>query len=377
MRAAGRTRSVIDQCATGSLSERKASCRAGSNIAFIKYWGVVDGTTSAASGQQLVVSDDLNIPLNNSISMTLADAHTTTTVAWDNSADLPTDRISIDGVQLQGAPAERIGAHLDRLRALAGVSDRAHVVSNNNFPMASGIASSASGFAALTVAAAAALGLQLDAAQLSAVARQGSGSASRSLFGGFVEWERGWGEGESFTCPDATVLDSRSVAHQMYDEGHWALRDIIAIVSAGAKKVSSSSGHRLAATSPFNAARTECVSEWLATVRRAIAARDISLLGPILEADALAMHGVMMTSAPTLLYWQPGTLEVLHAVRAWREEEGVPVYFTIDAGPNVHLICEADTAAEVERRLRALPAVRRVLASGPGTGPQLLDGHLF
>ena len=368
---------MIDQCATGSLSERKASCRAGSNIAFIKYWGVVDGTTSAASGQQLVVSDDLNIPLNNSISMTLADAHTTTTVAWDNSADLPTDRISIDGVQLHGAPAERIGAHLDRLRALAGVSERAHVVSNNNFPMASGIASSASGFAALTVAAAAALGLQLDAAQLSAVARQGSGSASRSLFGGFVEWERGWGEGESFTCPDATVLDSRSVAHQMYDEGHWALRDVIAIVSAGAKKVSSSSGHRLAATSPFNAARTQYVSEWLATVRRAIAERDLSLLGPILEADALAMHGVMMTSAPSLLYWQPGTLEVLHAVRTWREEEGVPVYFTIDAGPNVHLICEAEDAAEVERRLRGLAAVGRVLSSGPGAGPQLLDGHLF
>ena len=89
------------------------------------------------------------------------------------------------------------------------------------------------------------------------------------------------------------------------------------------------------------------------------------------------MHGVMMTSAPSLLYWQPGTLEVLQAVRAWREEEGVPVYFTIDAGPNVHLICEAETAAEVERRLRGLAAVRRVLSSGPGAGPQLLEEHLF
>ena len=266
---------------------------------------------------------------------------------------------------------------------------KARVVSNNNFPMASGIASSASGFAALTVAASAALGLRLDATQLSAVARQASGSASRSLFGGFVEWERGGGEGESeeergeregesLLSPHSTFLDSGSVAHQMHDEEHWALRDVIAIVSAGAKRVSSSSGHRLAATSPFNAARTQCVSEWLATVRRAIAERDFSLLGPVLEADALAMHGVMMTSAPSLLYWQPGTLEVLHAVRAWREEEGVPVYFTIDAGPNVHLICEAEeTAAEVERRLRPLPAVRRVLTSGPGGGPQLLDGHLF
>ena len=379
---------MIVQCAASSFFEGKASCRAGSNIAFIKYWGVADAATSVASGQRPVVNEDLNIPLNNSISMTLADAHTTTTVAWDNSANLPTDRIVIDGVQLQGAPAERIVAHIDRLRALAGVYHKARVVSNNNFPMASGIASSASGFAALTVAASAALGLQLDATQLSAVARQASGSASRSLFGGFVEWERGWGqgaseeergerEGESLLSPHSTFLDSRSVAHQMHDEDHWALRDVIAIVSTAAKRVSSSSGHRLAATSPFNAARTQCVSEWLATVRRAIAERDFSLLGPVLEADALAMHAVMMTSAPSLLYWQAGTLEVLHAVRAWREEEGVPVYFTIDAGPNVHLICEADTAAEVERRLRGLAAVRRVLTSGPGPGPRLLDGHLF
>ena len=348
--------------ATGSLSERKATCRAGSNIAFIKYWGVADGV------------EDVNIPLNNSISMTLADAHTTTTVAWDDSACLPEDTVVIDGVQLEGAPAERVVAHLDRLRALAGVSDRARVVSNNNFPMASGIASSASGFAALTVAGAAALGLRLDATRLSAVARQGSGSASRSLFGGFVEWERGWGREKS---ESSSLLDSRSVAHQIHDEEYWALRDVIAIVSTGAKRVSSSGGHRLAATSPFNAARTACVGAWLETVRRAIAARDFSLLGPVLEADALAMHAVMMTSAPSLLYWQPGTLEVLQAVRAWREDEGVPVYFTIDAGPNVHLMCEADAAAEVERRVGALPAVQRVLTSGPGTGPQLLDGHLF
>ncbi len=353
---------MIGRRATGSLSERKATCRAGSNIAFIKYWGVADG------------AEDLNIPLNNSISMTLADAHTTTTVAWDDSGCLPEDTIVIDGVQLDGAPAERVVAHLDRLRALAGVSDRARVVSNNNFPMASGIASSASGFAALTVAGAAALGLRLDATRLSAVARQGSGSASRSLFGGFVEWERGWEREESVSN---SLLDSRSVAHQIHDDEHWALRDVIAIVSTGAKRVSSSGGHLLAATSPFNAARTACVGAWLETVRRAIAARDFSLLGPVLEADALAMHAVMMTSAPSLLYWQPGTLEVLQAVRAWREEEGVPVYFTIDAGPNVHLMCEADSADEVERRVGALPAVQRVLTSGPGTGPQLLDGHLF
>ncbi len=376
---------MIGGRATRSLFERKATCRAGSNIAFIKYWGGAEVATVQAGDQPPVRGEGLNIPLNNSISMTLADAHTTTTVAWEDSANLPEDTVAIDGVQLKGSAAERVVAHLDRLRALAGVSDKARVVSRNNFPMASGIASSASGFAALTVAGAAALGLRLDATRLSAVARRGSGSASRSLFGGVVEWERGWGRGESeggsggapFLRLDSALLDSRSVAHQMYDERHWALRDVIAIVSAGAKRVSSSSGHRLAATSPLNAARTACVGAWLETVRRAIAERDISLLGPVLEADALAMHGVMMTSEPSLLYWQPGTLEVLHAARAWREEEGVPVYFTIDAGPNVHLICEADAAAEVERRVSALPAVRRVLTSGPGAGPELLDGHLF
>ncbi len=376
---------MIGGSSTGALPERKATCRAGSNIAFIKYWGVAKVATGQTGDQPPVHGEGLNIPLNNSISMTLADAHTTTTVAWEDSANLTEDTVAIDGVQLKGSAADRVVAHLDRLRALAGVSDKARVVSRNNFPMASGIASSASGFAALTVAGAAALGLRLDATRLSAVARQGSGSASRSLFGGFVEWDRGWGRGESegerggapLLRLDSALLDSRSVAHQMYDERHWALRDVIAIVSAGAKRVSSSSGHRLAATSPLNAARTERVGAWLETVRRAVGERDISLLGPVLEADALAMHGVMMTSEPSLLYWQPGTLEVLHAARAWREAEGVPVYFTIDAGPNVHLICEADAAAEVERRVSALPAVQRVLTSGPGTGPELLDGHLF
>ncbi len=338
------------EAATEGAPPRKATCRAGSNIAFIKYWGVADPA--------------LNIPLNNSISMTLADAHTTTTVAWDDSARLETDAITIDGAQLQGAPAARIVEHLDRLRGLAGVNYKARVVSRNNFPMASGIASSASGFAALTVAGAAALDLTLDAAQLSALARQASGSASRSLFGGFVEWERGRSH-------------STSVASQMYSENHWPLRDLIAIVSTSAKHTSSSDGHRLAATSPFTAARTQHVDEWLASVRRAVAARDLALLGLVLELDALAMHGVMMSSSPSLLYWQPGTLEVLHAVRAWREAEGVQVYFTIDAGPNVHLICEAETAPAVERRLRALPAVERVITSGPGQGPRQLVTHLF
>jgi len=327
----------------------KATAVAGSNIAFIKYWGVAD--------------EAINLPLNNSISMTLADAFTTTTVAWWPEDQADADSITLDGVRLEKLPAERIVRHLDRLRALAGVAQRATVVSVNNFPMAAGIASSASGFAALTVAGCAALGLELDATHLSALARRGSGSASRSLFGGFVEWEQG--------SDDAT-----SVAHQLHPADHWPLMDVVAVVSARAKTVSSARGHSFAITSPLNDGRIASLPCALGEVRDAIALRDIRLLGPIIERDALAMHGVMMTGTPSLFYWQPETLAVIHAVRHWRAG-GLPVYFTIDAGPNVHMICEAAHAAEVGARALALPGVERVIASGPGPAPVLLAHHLF
>ncbi len=247
---------------------------------------------------------------------------------------------------------------------LANASYRARVVSQNNFPMASGIASSASGFAALTVAGCAALGLDLTPTQLSALARRGSGSASRSILGGYVEWEKG--------RDDAT-----SAARQIQPADHWDLLDIVAIVSAAEKAVSSESGHLLAVSSPFNMARIDHIDALLLEVRSAIATRDIQRLGVAIERDALAMHAVMMTSTPSLLYWQPGTLEVMQAVRQWREQDKLPVYFTIDAGPNVHLICESTYRATVADRLRTLQSVQQVLISKPGPGPILLDSHLF
>jgi len=327
-----------------------ATARVGSNIAFIKYWGVADAS--------------LNIPLSNSISMTLADAHTTTTVAWDDTGTLDTDVFVLDGVRQSAARSQRLTRHLDILRGLAGVTWRAWVTSQNNFPTASGIASSASGFAALTVAGCAALGLELDNTRLSAIARRSSGSASRSLFGGFVEWEQG-------------TSDTDSVAVPLHGPEHWDLRDVVAIVSSEEKKLSSAGGHLLAKSSPLLDGRIAHVDGWLAETRQAIAEREIHRLGPVIELDALAMHSVMMTSTPSLLYWQPGTLEILQAVRRWREEESLAVYFTIDAGPNVHLICEAETAAVVETRLTSLPSVERVIVSRPGPGPQLLDEHLI
>jgi diphosphomevalonate decarboxylase len=331
-------------------SALRATARAGSNIAFIKYWGVADAA--------------LNLPLSNSLSMTLADAYTTTSVEWDTRGVMAGDEVTIDGKLLANKQAERISRHLERIRVLASVSYRARVVSQNNFPMASGIASSASGFAALTVAACSALGLERTPAQLSAIARRGSGSAARSLFGGFVEWEKG--------RDDAT-----SIARQVQPPDYWELLDIVAIVSAAEKAVSSESGHLLAVSSPFNMARIDQVELALTEARSAIATRDLPRLGVVIERDALAMHAVMMTSTPSLLYWQPGTLEILQAVRQWREQEKIEVYFTIDAGPNVHLICEAAQRGAVTDRLRTLPHVQQVLVSKPGGGPILLDTHLF
>ena len=322
-----------------------ATVRVGSNIAFIKYWGVADAR--------------LNLPLNNSISMTLAAAHTTTTVSWDDNGRQREDEITLDGERLAARAAQRLVAHLDRLRALARVDYRATVVSENNFPMASGIASSASGFAALTVAGCRALGLDLDPTRLSAMARRGSGSVSRSLFGGFVEWEKG-------------LDDATSVARQLYTEEHWVLYDVVAVVSSAAKHVSSASGHTLAATSPLNDCRIASLDAALREVRQAITLRDISQLGPVIEQDALAMHGVMMTSHPSLLYWQPETLTIMQAARAWREHDGLVAYFTIDAGPNVHLICEQESVDAVVERLDALPGVQRVIVSPPGPGPQVV-----
>ncbi|MEX1018263.1 MAG: diphosphomevalonate decarboxylase, partial [Litorilinea sp.] len=338
----------------------KCTIRAGSNIAFIKYWGVADAA--------------INLPLNSSISMTLADAHTTTTVEWLADAATKTGHATDrDTIEINGAPASekvytRTVAHLDRIRTATQTTHRARIASVNNFPLGAGIASSASGFAALTVAAVAALDTELveelDAVALNALTRQGSGSACRSLFGGFVLWDQG-------------TDSASSLARQLYPPDYWDLYDIVAVVDTGEKRVSSEGGHRIAHTSPLNAARVDAAQASLPQVHAAIIERNLAALGPLIERDALAMHAVMMTGAPSLMYWQPGTLSVIQAVLHWRAQDDIPVYFTIDAGPNVHLICEAGAVSEVNQRLQALDGVRETLVSRAGPGPQTLTEHLF
>jgi diphosphomevalonate decarboxylase len=324
----------------------KATAVANPNIAFIKYWGKAD--------------EAQNLPANPSLSMNLGALTTVTTVEF--RPGLSADTVTI-GNQVAGEQSwTRVAAHLDRVRALAGTSDRARVVSRSDFPAGTGLASSASAFAALSLAATRAVDLDLDQAALSRLARLGSGSACRSVPAGFSLWE-----GDT---------DETSFARQVAPPEHWDLRDVIAIVSYQHKNVGSYDGHRLASTSPFHGARLAAVPELLAAVLQGLEERDLRILGTAIEADALAMHGVMMTSRPSLLYWSPVTVAVLQVMQVWRDE-GLAVYFTIDAGPNVHCLCRAKDAEEVRERLRNLEGVRDVLVSGPGGGVRLVDYHLF
>lgn len=316
------------------MSNNKATAIANSNIAFIKYWGNRDNA--------------LRLPANPSLSMNLAGLETRTTVEF--IADLKDDEVVIGDVAQTGAAKARVTAHLDLIRARAATVTRARVTSHNNFPAGAGIASSASAFAALSLAGAAAAGLALTEAELSALARRGSGSAARSVPAGFVEWEA-------------------EVAVSIAPPDHWALADVVALLSTAHKAVGSTGGHALANTSPLQAARVAGAPERWRGCRAALLARNFPALAAVVEADSNIMHAVMMTSAPPLFYWQPETLTVMQAVRDWRAA-GLTVCYTIDAGPNVHCLCPAAAAPEVERRLRAL-GVPQTLTALPG-GPARL-----
>jgi diphosphomevalonate decarboxylase len=312
------------------------------NIAFIKYWGNRD--------------DALRLPANGSIAMNLDGLETRTSLELDPR--LAEDEFTLQGVRQNGIPLERVSAHLDILRGRAGASCKARVESENNFPLGAGIASSASAFAALTLAAADAMGLNLPQRELSILARRGSGSASRSIPDGFTEWY-------------AADADEGSFAESIAAPDHWALVDWIAILDAGPKKVGSAEGNQLARTSPLQAARVADAPRRLEICRRAIRERDFPALAEILEEDTRLMHEVMRTSTPSLNYWKPATLDLMRSIPEWRAG-GLPVAFTIDAGPNVHCLCPEESSSEVERRLRENPAVRQVLRARPGLGARVV-----
>ena len=246
------------------------------------------------------------------------------------------------------------------VRKIARTGEQAEVVSENNFPSGAGIASSASAFAALAMAAAKAARLKLSQTELSRLARRGSGSACRSIPDGFVEWFVGTGDDDSYAASIAA-------------SDHWSLVDCIAIVSDSHKKTGSTEGHALAPTSPLQVARLGDAPRRLELCRRAIRDCDFDLLAGIVELDSDMMHAVMMTSKPALHYWMPASLDVMKAVRAWRQE-GLSACYTVDAGPNVHVLCLEKDAREIATRLQAFAGVKNVLQARTGGPAQLMDG---
>jgi diphosphomevalonate decarboxylase len=230
----------------------------------------------------------------------------------------------------------------------------------NNFPTAAGLTSSASGFAALVRAAEAALGLALSPRERSIVARQGSGSAARSIFGGFVEMHAG-------TAPDG----NDSFAEPLLASAEWPLEVVIAITAKGEKEIGSRSGMtRSASSSPYYAAWVAEQPPDLAAARAAIRTRDFGALAELAEHNCLKMHAAALAARPPLVYWNGATVECLHAVRRLRAG-GVPVFFTIDAGPQLKAVCAPGARTEVERTLRAVPGVRELLTSARGPGAEL------
>lgn len=352
----------------------KATAIAPSNIAFIKYWGKKD--------------ESLRIPMNGSVSMNLSNLLTTTTVEF--SPDFKEDVITInedmpnysssekrsdesrssrqDGYQMVTRQArtisfKRVVAHLDRIRSLAKVNYRAIVISKNNFPTGTGLSSSASGFAALTLAASNAASLKLSKKELSVLARQGSGSACRSISNGFVEW-----------FPGATNETSYSLS--LYPPEYWNIVDVVAIVSKNKKEIPTTEGQKLAKSSPFLPVRLERIKEKINSIKKYMKEKNFQKFGELLEAEALELHAIMLTSTPSLVYWLPGTLRVMHAVNKWRKQ-GLEVYFTVNTGQDIHLICKKHDANKVARKASGLPEVTKTIINYPSEGAHLIPNNLF
>lgn len=325
----------------------KATAIAPANIAFIKYWGKKN--------------DALRLPLNSSISMNLSGAFTTSTVEF--SPDYSQDTVGMVGEEFSQKEQNRVITQLDVIRKFTGCNDYARIVTKNSFPKGTGAASSASGFAALTVAALHALSFSATEKEMTILARIGSGSACRSIPDGFVEWQSGEQSEDSY-------------AYSLAPASHWELCDVLAIVSKEEKKVATTIGMEGINTSPFWKERIAGMPEKLQLVRKAIADKKLHELGKVIEEDAINMHAIMMTQDPPLFYWNDSTMRIIHTVRSLRAE-GLSVYFTIDAGPNVHLICETKDESTVAKKITSISGVETVLLNHVTKGAHITNDHLF
>lgn len=320
---------------------------ANANLALAKYWGKRN--------------EALNLPFTGSLSVCLEGLQTTAAVTFD--IDLAADRIAMNDAPAAAREAERVSRFIDLVREQASLPARARVEVRSNFPVAAGLASSASTFAALALAVPAAAGLSLDERQLSILARRGSGSAARSIRGGFVEWLAGENDD-----------GSDSYAVQIAPPDHWRLGIVVAVADEGSKKVGSREGmDHVVRRSPFFPAWLETHQNDLDAIRAGVLARDLEAVGRASEHNCLKMHAVSMAANPAIFYWNETTVAVMRRVRELREE-GTAAYFTIDAGPQVKVICAMDDRARVAEALAGVAGVKRVILSEPGGDARLLEG---
>ncbi|KRM97507.1 diphosphomevalonate decarboxylase [Liquorilactobacillus aquaticus DSM 21051] len=317
------------------------TARAHTNIALIKYWGKKD--------QQLI------IPMNNSLSLTLDHFYTDTTVYFDSS--LKHDVFYLNDEEQD---ASKISRFMDLVRAQAELKTFAHIESVNHVPTTAGLASSASAYAALALAASKAAGMQLARQDLSRLARRGSGSASRSVYGGFVEWKRGNDDLSSFAVPIEENTD-------------WNICMIAVVIDKNRKKISSRVGmQRVVETSPFYPAWIKSSEHDLATIKKAIKERNLKKVGAIAEENAMKMHALNMSASPHFSYFEPATIEVLHLVELLRSE-GICCYYTLDAGPNVKILCSAEDSEQILKRLAVKFDKKQLLVAHPGPGVELIS----
>lgn len=330
---------------TNSSTPVRGAAFAPSNIALTKYWGKRDAR--------------LNLPLAPSLSVALAELGSLTIV--QPAADLVEDVMLVDDKPLDDAGMVKVRRVLDIIRQKSGSPLYAGLRSINTVPAARGLASSASAFAALAVAASHAYGLDLSPQELSVLARTGSGSASRSTAGGFALWHQGQADD-----------GSDSFAEQILPPEHWPLRLLIARVSDERKAVSSTRGMAQADTKSllFAAWIDQCQRD-VVDCRAALETKNMRKLADIVEGNALAMHATMMAARPPLVYWRPATIAVIHTVRQLRSE-GADCCFTIDAGSSVVVLVEPQDARPVADALAAIDGIEEVIQTRIGGGARLL-----
>jgi diphosphomevalonate decarboxylase len=317
---------------------RTARALAHPNIALIKYWGKRD--------------IPLNLPAVSSLSVTLDTFQTDTTVRADHPGT--TDHIVVNGTLLEGRGAARVSRFLD---LVAGTDrPRCAVESTNNFPTAAGLASSASAFSALALAAAAAFDQDLDPTRLSILARQGSGSACRSLWGGWVRWDRG---------EEADGSDSHGFPIAPRD--HWDIAVVVAVVGSGPKPIGSTAGMvRTQETCPLYPGWVDSAEEDVMEGETAVHLRDLDRLGAAMERSTYKMHATMIATWPPIRYWRPQTVAVLEAVEHLRQG-GTSAWSTMDAGPNVKVLCHRNDVPKVVAAIQTTGVRAQPLGVGGDT----------